>query len=494
MFERIDAAYRPTLSDRAIGWVSPRRALERMRYRQIMQFSQASGVRSRLDSSPPATRDYRKSEWSLDSRRERAGQLDDCNAIAHGLIDRCVDNVIGQGIRPQATTDDDGWNEAAEKLFDDWAMNAVDVRRMGDLYSHVQPMLFRTFLIGGDVGAILLRDGSIQMIDPTDIATPIGKTGDTSIVNGVQLDRVGRPVGYYVADQDNANSMPKHTFVPENDFVFLTGTRRIRQTRGEPVFGRRAQLFDQIDGLVESVIAACQMAANLGLFIKQADFGSTLSAQPTIANAQGNQQRAFEMEPGMVKFGSPGESIEQIVPQQPQQNLTEFLAMVLRVLGLPLGMPLELILLDFSRTNYSSARASLKQAQITFTRMQQRFRNVVLHRLWRWRISKFIKSGELPVRDDAWSHRWIAPGWQWVDPLKEGESQLLAVDAGFETLTEVAATMGRDFGEIVAQRKREIQMMRDADLPIVHSRLTRDEGMESDAVQNEENETEEAVR
>lgn len=110
----------------------------------------------------------------------------------------------------------------------------------------------------------------------------------------------------------------------------------------------------------------------------------------------------------------------------------------------------------------------------------------MLRRIYRWRISKWIKEGQLSARDDAWQHTWTAPGWAWIDPTKEVTAALMAVDSGIDTLTDVAAGMGRDFSEIVAKRQREIAMMTDAGIPILHSTSTREPKQEVEQGMNAE--------
>ncbi|MEM6483798.1 MAG: hypothetical protein AAF662_02270 [Pseudomonadota bacterium] len=67
-----------------------------------------------------------------------------------------------------------------------------------------------------------------------------------------------------------------------------------------------------------------------------------------------------------------------------------------------------------------------------------------------------IVSGAL-TRDDYWENRaayhridWIAPKWEWVDPLKEVTADLLEVRAGFKPRSEAAAERGWDLASLDA--------------------------------------------
>jgi capsid protein len=52
-------------------------------------------------------------------------------------------------------------------------------------------------------------------------------------------------------------------------------------------------------------------------------------------------------------------------------------------------------------------------------------------------------------------------GWSWIDPTKEVEAYKEAIKAGLTTLTDVIAQTadGRDIEDVIATRKREIEML-----------------------------------
>jgi capsid protein len=55
--------------------------------------------------------------------------------------------------------------------------------------------------------------------------------------------------------------------------------------------------------------------------------------------------------------------------------------------------------------------------------------------------------------------KWVARGWEWVDPAKEGEAYRAAVRDGFMTRAEVIMSRGGDYQETIqalAEEKREL--------------------------------------
>ena len=472
---------KPTLafSDRLAGLISPQWGFNRARFRKMMQFAgYRSAFRSRIDRGWDRTgrRSIRSTaDDGLDAMRVRAQDLDENNAIATGLLSRFADNVVHTGIKPQAKSSSKVWNRKAEGLFTEWADSNADVRGMSTFWE-LQRFVSRNAQRDGDHGTILLKSGALQLVESEDIGTPLGRESDDNIVDGVELNPKGRPLAFYVADSED-NEAEKFVRISARNFVFLANRRNYKQTRGEPAFAQSARLFDQIDGLIEAVVAASQMAAMFGLVITQENSTNQLNNLGDTTDSAGDPAKEFPMEPAMVKYLEGGEKINQIAPLQPSQNYPEFLAITLRLLGLPFGVPLELLLLDFSRTNFSSARASLLQAYRTFQGHQEKMRwwN---KRIWQWRISKFIKDGDLAPRNDAWKHRWIAPGWPWVDPEKEGKANMIALDGGWTDVATITAGIGRDYQEVFEQRAKEIAEAKRLGIPIVHSNATRDAGAE----------------
>jgi capsid protein len=50
---------------------------------------------------------------------------------------------------------------------------------------------------------------------------------------------------------------------------------------------------------------------------------------------------------------------------------------------------------------------------------------------------------------------WQAPGWPWVDPLKDSRAAKTEIELGINTRRKLAADRGHDFDELVEQLKRE---------------------------------------
>lgn len=472
-----------SLLEKTIRVISPKWAAQRAAWREYetqLARGYRSATHSRLGSAAPigATADYHL-EQGYDRQKlvDRSNQLERNNPIAKGLLERNAENVVSSGIRPQARTTDAEWNQKAETLFNEWAEDKADVRGL-DSFWGLQRLAQYGLMRDGDVGCVKLRSGQLQLVESLRIVAPLGREFTPRHVDGIDLDERGRPVTYHVVPRRgdetyvaSTRDLSTRVKVPAKDFLFMARRTSPSQTRGEPVFSQAMEYFEHADKLLEAVVVNARMAACFGLLIK-----SPLPHQAPgyLADAAGTSRKRWNLEPGLVKELQPGEEVTTLEPQQPRNDLIEFMTLFGRVIGLPMGMPLELLFLDFSKTNYSSARASLLQAYRCF-RYQQRFLIRALCRpVWLWKLKTFIEDGLLEARPDWAAHEWTSPGWAWVDPVKEIQAALLEVDAGFRTVADVIASRGGDFADTVQARARELETMADLGIPPVRSTFTRD--------------------
>lgn len=469
--------------DQAIGVLAPGWAADRLASRvaqgELERLSYRAARHTRLDRRT-ASQGLADTELELTHGRrvmvDRARQLERSSVLADGYLSRSVEFTVGCGFGLQAKTNSEAWNKRAERLWKDWATSAADVRGM-ETFNGLLGLVLRSYLRDGDVGAILLSDGSLQLVESDQISSPYGTALQRNLIDGVELDRRGRPIAFHVVDDPDPlnpavryQGLGRRTRVPAESFVFLARRKRLGQTRGITAFSNVAWLLDQIDGNVEAVTAAARMAACLGLVIARKN---RMSGLPVEAGADGKNRRRLSLEPGaMIEVGQ-GDTVTQINPSQPGQNWPEFVRMLARLVGVSFGIPVEIGMLNFEKSNFSNARTALMQAWQVW-RCHQLMLKGFATRVYHWRILDWMERGLLPVRSDALTHVWTSPGWQWIDPEKEIKSTMAACDAGLDSLQRAAARMGLDWEELLEEQRAAAEKRAAAGLPDVRSTLTRD--------------------
>jgi lambda family phage portal protein len=172
---------------------------------------------------------------------------------------------------------------------------------------------------------------------------------------------------------------------------------------------------------------------------------------------------------------APGESIEQVASQHPHSNFPDFAHEMLCIFAAATGVSVEQITQDWSRTNYSSARAALMETWKTLMRRRHEFSvNFATPVYANW-LREAMELGELPLpkgapefiaATTAYSRcKWLGPARGWVDPTKEPAGAVLRMEAGISTLEHEAAEQGSDWEEIADQRAVEQKAYQDRGLP-----------------------------
>lgn len=152
-----------------------------------------------------------------------------------------------------------------------------------------------------------------------------------------------------------------------------------------------------------------------------------------------------------------------------------FTRAMLRRVAAALGTTYEELAMDYSTTNYSSARAAMIHAYAETQALQTLLRDQLVQPLFVAWLEEAFETGriELPAgAPDYWENlsaytraRWISPGRGFIDATKEIDAAAKRIGLALSTAEDEAAEQGVDWREIAEQRAREIK--RYAELGIV---------------------------
>ena len=120
--------------------------------------------------------------------------------------------------------------------------------------------------------------------------------------------------------------------------------------------------------------------------------------------------------------------------------------------------------------NYSSLRAELVEFRRRIEQLQHGVLAFQLCRpVWRRWLDTAVLSGAIDAPDGAATLRpvqWIPPRWDWVDPLKDIQAQVLAIEAGLLSRRKAVEATGYDVEEI--DRETAADAARAADLGLAY--------------------------
>lgn len=489
--------------DGFIGFFSPRAGLKRRMFREAIKLSEKFG------SYRGAEKNRLRSSWipgggsadqdiipDLPDLRERSRDLNRNDAHASGITNTMTTNVVGTGIRPQSRVDKealgiadskaDKFQKKVERTWKLWLPYADAGNRM-DFYE-IQQLVDRQILENGEaiVIPIMFKDKSrpyslaLQVIESDRLATPPDKSGDKTIRAGVKIGVNGEPVSYYIqkthpgdyrftkSENREFVEIPARNEYGRPNVFHLYPVQRSGQTRGVPFFSPVLTYFKDLAEYAEAELVAARIAACFSIFItSEASMDLNTGYD---RNLQG--QYLESLEPGMIRHLLPGESITSFNPQRPSATFEPFVEKMLRAISAALGLPYELVAKDFSKTNYSSARAALLEARRYFKVRQEWLARKLCQPVWEMVLEEAYLRGELGSisfyeNKQYWVNAsWITPGWEWVDPLKEAQAAEVGIRNGIITYSDLYSAQGKDWEECFEQRKREQEKIKELGLEI----------------------------
>ena len=515
--------------DNVVSFFSPRTGFKRRMYREAINISQKFGAykgsrRDRLHSSwiPRGGSADEALLPELSDLRERSRDLNRNDAHASGITATMTTNVVGTGIRPQSRVDREflgisgksaaNFQKKAERSWKRWLPYSDAGERM-DFYE-IQQLVDRQILENGEaiVIPLMLKDDNrpyslaLQVIESDRLDTPPDRRSDKSIRSGIKIGENGEPVSYFIqkthpGDFRHGSRDKKFIEIPaKNEYgrrnVFhLYPVVRSGQTRGVPFFSPVLTYFKDLAEYSEAELVAARISACFSLFITSE---ASMDVAVNSAYERNSSSQLLEsMEPGMIKHLMPGESITSFNPQRPSATFEPFVERILRAISAALGLPYELVAKDFSKTNYSSARAALLEARRYFKVKQEWLSRKLCQPVWDMVLEEAYLKGELGSISFYEKRRWwtgaswIAPGWEWVDPLKEAKAAEVGLKNGIVTHSDLYSSRGKDWEESFEQRKRELDKMTELGLPQNNGRAKDEEEIKEDEDEKDEKENKE---
>ncbi|MEZ5751935.1 MAG: phage portal protein [Paracoccaceae bacterium] len=393
----------------------------------------------------------------------RAGWYARNNPWVAAAVDSLVGNVVGAGIKPQSTHPDQAVRERLQVLWLRWTDHA-DPGGLADFYG-LQAMAVRAMVEGGesfarlrvvpDAAAVPLH---IDLLDrdqvPLDLHRDIG--GGTRVRAGIEFNAMGQRTAYWVMRDrpgDPLTSLRLEPLrLPSADCLHLFKPLAAGQLRGITWLAPVLLRLHELDQFEDAALVKAKVAALFTGFITDPD-GTAGGLSGT--NTDG--ALTVGMEPGSLIPLPPGTDIRFSNPTE-HDAYAPFVKNHLRAVAAGMGLPYELVSGDLEGVTYSSIRAGLIEFR---RRVEQLQHNVVVHLFCRPVWERFVRlavlSGDLPARDfdrDPAAYlacEWLPPKFDYVDPKKDVEAEILAINAGLKSRRQAISERGYDAEQVDAE-------------------------------------------
>lgn len=424
------------------------------------------------------------------------------SSIGRSLIDRITSGAVGSGLYysplPRSKNFENYADISSELVASLELMSSshtFDATRRWTLYE-LQQAAFHNMILSGDVFLVRTRKNGISSWrmreefsckTPKDIESKRDKRGlcrldnGNVVIDGVEIRKL-RPVAYYFTDNPFGED-PDFVRIPAYDadglpiVLHAAYTNRADEYRGIPVM---APVIENVWNSLAytkaetqaAIIEACSVYAittdtpnpTLDPFqgLSQAQLDAPLVPPKTddfqldpmggtLKNEwlAGAIKTANYISPGQSLHLAPGEDVKTLDAKRPNSGYTQFIEAQIMLMGSAIGIPKQILSQNFDST-YSSAKAAVVQYKRTCEQFRRRFVEAVIKpmfavfcRDWIMSIAATREEGRRLAREKApllaMESVWRAKESPLVlDPTKELDYYLRAVEAGFITRDEAA--------------------------------------------------------
>lgn len=453
------------LIDKWVLWFSPRRAYEREAWRQSLEQLRYydAGASGRLNAAWQVTNAAAETtdRYHRDTVRARARDLERNSDIAQSVIRAYCRNVVSKGYTLQAMTPKEDLNNQIEKYWRLWCkaehcdvtgtQSFNQILRMAVTRKRVDGgmIILKRYVRGGEIVPLKLQCLDVDELDNTAV-TP--KYKGNTVVGGIEYDRYHKPVGYYFRQYDaDGNQTTDSIYIPAKDVIFYFTKHRPSQIREISDMSATITRIRDVNEFVQAVSVKERIAACLAVFIKKVFPSGGIGRSGTV-NSEGRiDYTGKTLTPGMIKELNAGDEIQVVNPAGNSSEAASFLKMQYALIGAGQGLSYEITSRDMSQTNYSSARQSAIEDEVTFAEEVELLCEKVMSEVYEAFVISGYLSGLFQISDfwdnkfDYLQHEWVATPKKWIDPKKESNANQIALLSGQKTFKQIAAENGRDW-------------------------------------------------
>jgi lambda family phage portal protein len=395
---------------------------------------------------------------------EQARDMDRNDAVIGILADRRVDNIVQQGFKLDPKTGDKGLDTEIWNRWMEFSNDPDKCDIAGECtWSEIERHCARAESIDGDIVVTGTEEGSFQVIEAHSIQTK-ARTDDTFL--GVTTNKFGKRMQYHVLEEtDKFGTKGESTPIDVRDenkrrqVFHVYNPKRVLQTRGvtqiAPVFSYAGMLEDiNFAKLVQQQVVSC-----FAIFRKMASGGSNLPGQASYGEASvesgpGGTRQIEGVSPGMEIIGKPGEELQGFSPNVPNSEYFQQVKLIMQILGVNFGLPLCLVLMDGSETNFSGWRGAVDEARKGFVADQLNLVRRLHKPAYEWWLSRLIvEDSEIGKWTDKpkiniYGHNWNLPTWSYIEPVADAEGDATQLRNSLTSPRRLHSARGSDWEEV----------------------------------------------
>ena len=388
------------------------------------------------------------------------------NGADNGVCDRIAAFALGAtGMRPQAVTDSDDWNTAAEDWWNYEYSPACDSRQRLSMWQ----MQWQAVSLRPTMGGVywqLLGDGTIRPIETERIRQPHSAEAKKGCTDGVRTDRAtGHILGYWVHSRDDSGQFPlgkDGTYVKaENMIAVIRPPWRPDQVREIADFAAIVPRVRDLDDANKFTLNTMKTQSKLfGALETAGGAGMNSGVRGATSNTVGERKR-FQLDGNEILHLNQGEKLDMKSSPTPSATHIPYMQMQSGLASAGIGYPYEFFTFDFSHCDFSRMIAVVGLINMA-SGIWRAWLAESLTKLWNWRIALAMRDGVLPLAplDKNGVSQWKLVDWQGpadfvFDRQKEVQADTLEFQMRQTTMSMAARRRGKDYVDILRQQARD---------------------------------------
>ncbi len=451
--------------------------------------------------------------WTL---RARSAQLFNTNLYARGIIRRLITNEINTGLQFECIPVSElvgmgeeelqDWSEGVEDRFMLWGSDPMvcDYEQAHN-FGAIQRAARRESLVAGDVLCIQrpsakFKLNNIQLISGEAVQSPI--MGDVDliqghrIVEGVELDRRGRQVAYWITQADGTSKRQAAVGRSGRRLAWLLyGTdKRHNAVRGQPLLSLILSSLQEIDRYRDSAQRKAVVNSMLAMFIQKdqdkmsslpVTGGAVRGSKAVITDDGKVSPRTYNMAsqfPGIVfEELQHGEKPVAFQSSTADIDVAAFESAVIRAIAWGIEMPPEILELSFNKS-FSASQSATNEFKMYLNMVRGAFGADFNRPIWTdWFISSvlinkikapgFLEAWVDPLKRDVFD-AWLTGDWSGqikpsTDIKKQAQGYEIMVDRGWIDNEKASRELtGTKFRRNIKRIKRENELIAEAKEPL----------------------------
>jgi len=351
---------------------------------------------------------------------------------------------------------------ANKKIESGWARwcrpeNASVTRRMS--FRDIQRLFIQSVARDGEVLIRKRRNFNnpfrfaLQALEPDHLDMDYDVTelaNGNRIKMGVELDPWGAPDAYHVLTNHPGENIfyMKGRYrerIPADEIIHAFIVERPGQTRAAPwMAASMTHLMHAYRYQESEEVAARIGAAKMGFITSQDSEGYA-------GDDEDDGDLVTEVRPGSFEQLPEGMSVETFDPDHPNTAFSDFMKSVLRGAAAGLNVSYNSLSSDLEGVNYSSIRQGVLEDRDNWMLLQAWMIDSFMVPVFETWLEMAILSGQvsLPMTSfDLYNAPvWKPKRWGWVDPLKDMNANIVAIENGLKSRADVIADQGGDIDD-----------------------------------------------